>query len=561
MQKTNYDVAKWWHDQGASVIPIAGTSKKCPIKWQQYQSQRPTENDLNNWFNVQKYNVAIVTGEISGVTVIDIDPPDGKQSIIDNAITLDIETRMHTTPRGGEHWFYKYNPEIKQNQNILPNVDIRNDGGYVVVFDGQDRKVSFDVELKNLKTLPTYQALVRKENISKDIDKTPENNPITELLNNGAKQGSRHQAILKLTGHFRHFSMPYSSTLAIMKDWNKKNNPPLSEYELTTQILDCYGRYAGHVEPLELKPKTMSEMISQKIPVPSEMFLLDGLLPRAGTSLLASAPKVGKSQFALSLAYALANGWQFLGRSCWNKEVKVLYVAMERSENTWISRIQRISQKNGAKDNFHFIRLSAHKNLVYELQNLAKENNYELIILDMVTQAINTKDENKYLDTYKELSRILKETADQTKAHVMGLYHTGKAKNKTVSGSLLGSQGFGGVVDQILRIVKKSDGTRVIDTEGNDGIDIDNPIRLIEDPETGFISSGGVFINEELERDAIQFLKNNPNVNQTEFKKGIKGGNEDKALWLKQAEEDGKIIKEKTTSNNRQSFKYRLADE
>ena len=561
LKTKSYEVAAWWHNQGVSVIPISGTSKKCPIKWQEYQFKKATIEELEKWFIEKNFNVAIVTGEYSGVTVLDIDPPKGKQSIIDHGITLDPETRMHNTPRGGEHWFYKYNPEIKQTQDILPNVDIRNDGGYVVVYDGQNRKVGFDKDVKDFKTLPTYEALVKKDFKEIKTNKTPQKTAISDLLNNGAAKGSRHQAVVKLVGHFRHYSTPLATTLATLKMWNTKNNPPLSDYELTNQIYDLYGRYEETEKPLEIKPMTMGELVSKKVPIPSEMYILDGLLTKGGTSIVASAPKVGKSQFAISLGYSLANGWQYLGRSCWNKEYKVLYVAMERSELSWLSRIKRISDKNGVKDNFHFVRLSAHKNLVFELQKLALENNYELIIIDMITQAINTNNENEYLNTYKEISRILKDTADKTQAHVMGLYHNGKSKNKSVVDSVLGSTAIAGATDQVIRLQKKKDGTRVVDTEGNDGEEIIKPLRLIEDPLTGFVSSGGVFVNEELEKDAIEFIKNNPSANQTEIKKGVQGRNEDIEEVLKVLEENGKLTKTRKDTKGRPSFNYEFKDE
>jgi hypothetical protein len=343
--------------------------------------------------------------------------------------------------------------------------------------------------------------------------------------------------------------------------WNQKNSPPLSDYELTTQIYDLYGRYNETVSPLEIKPKTMSELVSQHVPIPSEMYILDGLLTKAGTSVVGSAPKVGKSQFALSLGYSLANGWNYLGRTCWNKEYKVLYIAMERSELTWLNRIKKMSSKNGLKDNFHFVRLSAHKNLVFEIQKLAIENGYELIIIDMITQAMNTKDENKYLENYKEIARILKDTADKTKAHVMGLYHNGKAKGKGVTDSLLGSTAIGGATDQILRIQKKKDGTRVIDTEGNDGDEIVNPLRLIEDKETGFVSSGGIFVNEELEKDALAYIKKNPNASTNQILKDVRGSNDELLEVIKLKETDGTLKKTRVETKGRPSFQYTLNNE
>ena len=45
------------------------------VSWIEYQSRRPTEEEIYRWW--QQYpnaNIGIVTGEVSGIVVIDLDP-------------------------------------------------------------------------------------------------------------------------------------------------------------------------------------------------------------------------------------------------------------------------------------------------------------------------------------------------------------------------------------------------------------------------------------------------------------------------------------------------------
>lgn len=94
---------------------------------------------VEQWFGplAPRSNIAIVTGEISGVTVVDIDIGDGKfgaeswaEAIKDHGEPV---TLVSQTGSGGMHVFFKYNSALKTASNVLgKGVDCRNDGGYVV---------------------------------------------------------------------------------------------------------------------------------------------------------------------------------------------------------------------------------------------------------------------------------------------------------------------------------------------------------------------------------------------------------------------------------------------
>ena len=70
-------LALW--SRGLSIIPVPrpdghGHNGKVPvIAWRQYQARRPTEREIHAWFGECASNIAIITGEVSGVVVIDVD--------------------------------------------------------------------------------------------------------------------------------------------------------------------------------------------------------------------------------------------------------------------------------------------------------------------------------------------------------------------------------------------------------------------------------------------------------------------------------------------------------
>lgn len=117
---------------GYSIIPLKKDKKPQIVSWMDFQKTPATEDILEAWWvRYPEANIGIVTGAISGITVVDIDTKG------DTVVPLDTfpETFTVLTPSGGYHLYYLYDPEIKQTANTypqFPHVDIRNDGGYVV---------------------------------------------------------------------------------------------------------------------------------------------------------------------------------------------------------------------------------------------------------------------------------------------------------------------------------------------------------------------------------------------------------------------------------------------
>lgn len=101
---------------------------------------------VEEWFGpaAPPANIGLVTGEISGITVIDIDIGDGKfgaeswaEAIKDHG---EPQTLMAQTGSGGMHVVFQYNSALKTASNVLgKGVDCRNDGGYIVAAPSRHR--------------------------------------------------------------------------------------------------------------------------------------------------------------------------------------------------------------------------------------------------------------------------------------------------------------------------------------------------------------------------------------------------------------------------------------
>jgi hypothetical protein len=97
------DWAQFYVSKGFSVIPLKHNSKEPAIKWKEFQSRKPTPGELEQWFKHSENNIAIITGEISGITVVDLD----SQSAMDFVQDQNLSKTPYVLSGKGAHLYYK----------------------------------------------------------------------------------------------------------------------------------------------------------------------------------------------------------------------------------------------------------------------------------------------------------------------------------------------------------------------------------------------------------------------------------------------------------------------
>lgn len=82
-QSSTLEAALSYLSYGWSVIPAAELGKRPIVRWRAYQDDLPTEKQLYKWFSRwPKANLFVVTGAISNIVVLDVDPKHGgKESL------------------------------------------------------------------------------------------------------------------------------------------------------------------------------------------------------------------------------------------------------------------------------------------------------------------------------------------------------------------------------------------------------------------------------------------------------------------------------------------------
>jgi hypothetical protein len=131
--------------RGLSVIPLIYGDKKPAIRWEEYQSMRPTEDEVRKWFS-RLINIGIVCGSVSGnLIVIDFDSEEKFKEFydkLDNAYPelRDVVLNTWIVETGkGRHIYIRvkmdpseFRERMRTRVRLAEGVDVKAEGGYVV---------------------------------------------------------------------------------------------------------------------------------------------------------------------------------------------------------------------------------------------------------------------------------------------------------------------------------------------------------------------------------------------------------------------------------------------
>ncbi len=123
-----------------AVFPLSPGSKR-PIKGSHGLLDATNDQDVarTRWKRTPQANIAAATGARSGFWVLDVDMPDGPESLAaleaeHGPLPVTIEA---STPRGGRHLYWKWpgdSPEIRNSASrIGKGLDVRGEGGSIVL--------------------------------------------------------------------------------------------------------------------------------------------------------------------------------------------------------------------------------------------------------------------------------------------------------------------------------------------------------------------------------------------------------------------------------------------
>jgi hypothetical protein len=136
LSQTLYITAEAYLAQNYSVIPVWGESdparpKVAGVEWNLYQRRRPTLSEIHKWFIEDGFGgIAIVTGRISKIAVLDFDIPEGFRDFSAQYPEL-VEHHVIQTKRG-YHIYFHLPPHLHLSSRKGGGIDLLVEGRYVI---------------------------------------------------------------------------------------------------------------------------------------------------------------------------------------------------------------------------------------------------------------------------------------------------------------------------------------------------------------------------------------------------------------------------------------------
>ncbi|OGY59649.1 MAG: hypothetical protein A3I31_00555 [Candidatus Colwellbacteria bacterium RIFCSPLOWO2_02_FULL_44_20b] len=324
---------RYLDEYGFSVIPV-GQSKQPLVPWKDYQERYATPEEVAKWFSeFPDANIAIVTGRISNLTVVDVEK--GGNFHLPRTFTV-------RSGGDGRHFYYRYAEGVNNKVRVLERTDIRGTGGYVVAAPSfhQSGKRYEIIDDSPIAEFPAAFFAEARQQQSGPKDWT--------VLMAGTVQGSRNESAAVVAGKFiQSFgSSPEDLFLAwqLLAAWNERNKPPLPEGELrqvfkSIAAKDAAGTRTGSSARVEVDQAdkaetkwrfwTMGEFLAQDFG--PEEWLVESLVLQPSIVALSGNPGNFKTTIATHIAQAVARGTPVFGQFA-TKQGPVLMIDEENHQ-------------------------------------------------------------------------------------------------------------------------------------------------------------------------------------------------------------------------------------
>jgi hypothetical protein len=470
--------------------------KKRPIVQGGYKAATQDPELIERMFaNPAAKLVGMPTGDISGLSVIDVDVRDGKQGklwVQKNVGLLGI-TRIARTQSNGYHYYYKHKSGIRNRAGISNCIDVRGSGGYVIhpISDGYDW-----LNDEDFAEFPEKMARLASEPIG--IGATG-----TEIISDafGKIVDGREKQMAKVI-------------MAIVAEFQREHGaPPTLQYVIDNGFeayansidhrggdLDAQGRgleefkrkalstieraRTGRIADIDVAPPKPQNVLSQvtsetksierKIRLktiaelkatPPPQFMVGDYLIENSFAVLYGAPASYKSFLALDWALSVAHGIDWNGRP--TAKGAVVYLAMEGQSGITVRTEAWSRHRKLQNDNVEFYAVTTPIGMAMEnaadilalkeaIDETLGNTKPKLICIDTLARSFagSGAEENSATDMgyFIRSCDILREWYDCT---VLAVHHSGKSG---VDGQgLRGSSALLGAVDTSIAVKRRAD--------------------------------------------------------------------------------------------------------
>lgn len=452
--------AMLYHDMGMQVIPVKSHDKRPAVStWTEWQHKRQTREDVATLFESSPdANIGIITGSISGIVVIDEDGSEGAASLA--GWSDDLGHALVSYTGKGRHLVFAHpGTPVGSRVGILPSVDVRADGGYIVAppsihKNGTVYRWDGEVGAQSLPTpAPLPPSLLKLLTAHKPASQhagavTGQNRQhgVVARVCDRVTEGRRNDEMARLAGRFFADGHAITDVLAICSALNaEKFDPPLTEIEVERTVRSIATRDSKQL------PKNHSRAIVRRLSdvEPEEVaWLWNGFVPSGSLTMFDGDPSVGKSTIALDIAARVSTGRPMPDGTSGASGGVVLLTPEDSTAATIRPRLEAMGANLDriaiieAIDDERGTRYFRLPDDVDRLRELVVEYDVRLVVMDPLMAHISSK-VNSWSDqeTRNALMPLIK-LARELNFAIIGVRHLTKKSDTTALNAASGSIAF-----------------------------------------------------------------------------------------------------------------------
>ena len=276
--KSILDYLQLYRDLDFCVIPALPHSKRPAVDWMEYQTRQPSDKEYEEWTRkywsrTQPYNLGVVCGRVSdGLVNLDFESVEAYQKFFPKHQELEENTMTVKTARGVHVYLRSADTEPIMSFKIPQlEMEVRSEGCFVVLppsihpsgvqyilhplFFSDPKIITVDdllealwrrIEDLGVKKPRDYLSEALLERLQNRKAYRGPDPPCIRRLLEGFKEGWRNEAAMRLASYWLNTrKLKMESAWERLREWNRKNRPPLDERELRA-CLEHVAKYGYH---------------------------------------------------------------------------------------------------------------------------------------------------------------------------------------------------------------------------------------------------------------------------------------------------------------------------
>lgn len=240
--------------RGWSVLPIEPAGKRPLVRWEELQQRLASAAEVRGWLaRWPDANLGVVTGAISGLLVLDVDPRHGGAESLSALETGEgplPPTVEALTGGGGRHLYFAHPGGVVRNRvGLRPGIDLRGDGGLVVVppsrhpsgraYRWRPGHAPGEIPLAPLPAWLLHPAGAPRAG-----------HPLAtwrERVREPVREGERNSTLASFSGHLLWHGVDPEVATELLLCWNRVHcQPPLSDEEVVRTVESIARTHRRH---------------------------------------------------------------------------------------------------------------------------------------------------------------------------------------------------------------------------------------------------------------------------------------------------------------------------